>query len=207
MSVIDKVIAAVTPPESEEARRTAREQARRSASSGDWLEQVLDHHLQIEAAFASVKDATSAEERTAALKALAIVLTGHANAEESVLYPALARVDEKAHAMMGYGEQAAAKVQMGLLENLPPMSQDFLDKLEHVRGAVTHHMYQEEGTWFLDLKRKAPLADQAKLGARYQEEYDRYVGADDELVPETTSDPSALLGQRGRGDFGAAPMR
>lgn len=205
MSVIDKVIAAVTPPESEESRREARESARRSAGNGDWLEQVLDHHLEIEAAFASVKEGTSAEERTAALKALALVLTGHANAEESVLYPALARVDEKAHAMMAYGEQAAAKVQMGLLENLPPMSQDFLDKLEHVRGAVVHHMYQEEGTWFLELKRKAPLADQAKLAARYQEEYERYAGGEDDLLGGA-SDPSVLGSAQGRGGFGTAPM-
>ena len=207
MSVIDKVIAAVTPPESDEARRDAREKARRSAGSGDWLERVLDHHLQIEAAFASVKEGSSAEERTAALKALARVLTGHANAEESVLYPALAAADEKAHAMMAYGEQAAVKVQMGLLENLPPMSQDFLDKLEHIRGAVAHHMYEEEGTWFLDLKRKAPLADQAKLAARYHEEYARYVGAEDDLQDSDDSDAASLLAPQNRADFGNAPMR
>jgi len=207
MSVIDKVIAAVTPPESEEARQEARAKARSSAGNGDWLEQVLDHHLQIEAAFASVREATDANERVAALKALAIVLTGHANAEESVLYPALARCDEKAHAMMGYSEQAAAKVQMGLLEHLPPMSQEFLDKLEHVRGAVAHHMYEEEGTWFLELRRKAPLADQAKPGARYQEEFERYAGADEDLVGMEDSDAASLMPTSSWGDGSGAPLR
>ena len=70
------------------------------------------------------------------------------------------------------------KVQMALLEKLAPMSQDFIDKLEHIEGAVRHHVYAEEGNWFLDLKEKAPPADQAKLTARYAEEYDRYLGAD-----------------------------
>jgi hypothetical protein len=79
---------------------------------------------------------------------------------------------------MAYTEQAAAKTQMALLENLAPMSQDYLDKLEHIRGAVAHHVYEEEGTWFVELKEKASAADQTKLTARYAEEFKRYVGTD-----------------------------
>lgn len=45
---------------------------------------------------------------------------------------------------MGYNEQVMVKTQMAILEKLDPMSQDFDDKLEHIRDAVTH--YQEEGT-------------------------------------------------------------
>jgi hemerythrin superfamily protein len=178
MSVIDKVIAAVTPPESAEARAKAREKARVAAAPGDWLSQIIDHHLLLEDAFATVKAASDAGSRRAATKDLGILLTGHAIAEEAVIYPALAEAGEKAHSGMGYDEQALVKVQMALLEKLEPMSQDFIDKLEHIEGAVTHHMYQEEGTWFLELKEKAPAADQAKLTRRYAEEYDRYVGAD-----------------------------
>jgi hypothetical protein len=178
MSIIDKVVAAVTPPESDNARREARAKARAAASSGDWLSMVLDHHEQIEAAFAEVVAATTPGARVAAHKKLAIVLTGHSNAEESVIYPALAGADEKRHAMSAYGEQAAAKVQMGLLENIPPMSQDFLDKLEHIRGAVAHHVYEEESKWFLELRENVPSADQLKLSKRYEEEFTRYVGGD-----------------------------
>jgi hypothetical protein len=118
----------------------------------------------------------------AAQKTLAVILTGHSNAEESVLYPALADADEKSHATMAYAEQAAAKTQMALLEKLPPMSQDYLDKLEHIRGAVAHHVYEEEGTWFIELKEKAPAGEQTKLAHRYAEEFNRYVGEDDPLV-------------------------
>lgn len=178
MSVIDKVIAAVTPPESEEARAEARTKANAAATPGDWLSQILAHHLDIEDAFAAVKAAADPSSRTAALKELGVLLTGHAIAEESVIYPALADAGEKGHAGIGYDEQAMVKVQMALLEKLAPMSQDFIDKLEHIEGAVKHHVYAEEGNWFLDLKEKAPPADQAKLTARYAEEYDRYVGAD-----------------------------
>jgi hemerythrin superfamily protein len=176
MSFFDKVVAAITPPESDETRVEARAKARSAASPGDWLSQVLDHHDEIEARFADVKAASDAAAQRAAQKELALILTGHSNAEESVLYPALADEGEKAHAGLAYEEQAMAKVEMALLEKLQPLSQDYLDKLEHIRGAVTHHMYQEESNWFLDLKEKVPGDEQAMLGDRYREEIERYVG-------------------------------
>ena len=57
MSVLNKVIAAVTPPESEEFRRKARANAQAAATAGDWLSMVLTHHQQIGAAFVAVKAA------------------------------------------------------------------------------------------------------------------------------------------------------
>jgi hypothetical protein len=177
MSILDKVVAAVTPPESDEARAEARMKAQSAASAGDWLSMVLDHHRQIEAAFAAVKAAPSAAARESAQKELAVLLTGHSIAEEAVLYPALVAADEKAHATKAYTEQSAAKTQMGLLETIPPMSQDYLDKLEHIRGAVAHHVYEEENTWFMELKEKIPSAEQARLSQRYEEEFSRYVGS------------------------------
>ena len=83
----------------------------------------------------------------------------------------------KGHAGMGYDEQALVKVQMALLEKLDPMSQEFIEKLDHIEGAVKHHMYQEEGDWFLELKDSASVADEVLLTRRYAEEYERYVGA------------------------------
>lgn len=177
MSILDKVIAAVTPPESDEARLEARTQATNAAMPGDWLDQILQHHMDLEDAFAATKSGVDGASRTAALKELAVLLTGHAIAEEAVIYPAMADEHEKAHAAMGYDEQAMVKVQMALLEKLDPMSQDFIDKLEHIEGAVKHHMYQEEGTWFLKLKEKVSAPDEAMLTRRYAEEYERYVGA------------------------------
>jgi Hemerythrin HHE cation binding domain len=175
MSVLDKIIAAVTPPESDEARAQARSKANAVAVSGDWLSLVLEHHLMIESAFVAVKGALSAAERVDAQRELAGILVAHSIAEELVLYPALALNDEKAHAEMGYGEQAAVKIQMAALDKLDPMSQDYLDKLEHIRGAVAHHVYQEEGTWFPELQAKAASFDHSQWAARYMEEFERYI--------------------------------
>jgi hypothetical protein len=181
MSIIDKVVAAVAPPESEEARQKARAKARASAAKGDWLAMVLDHHEQVEGAFAAVKSAVDPASRLSSLKRLSTLLTGHSIAEEAALYPALAKIDERSHAVKAYSEQSAAKMQLGLLEDLPPMSQDFLDKLEHIEGAVAHHVYEEESNWFLDLKTKTPAADQIKLTQRYQEQFARYMGDESDI--------------------------
>jgi hypothetical protein len=184
MSILDKVIAAVTPPESDEQRAEARAKSRSASTGSDWLSLVLDHHEQIEAAFARVKGSTDKTSRLAAQKRLALLLTGHSIAEETVIYPALVKVDEEANSTKAYTEQSAAKVQMGLLEDLEPMSQEYLDKLEHIRGAVAHHVFEEEGTWFVDLKAKLSPADQTKITFRYQQEFARYIRDSDDTASD-----------------------
>lgn len=177
MSVIDKIVAAVAPPETDEQRKEARDRARNAAANCEWLGTILDHHLKIEQAFVAAKAATDAAGRRTAYKQLAVIITGHVVAEEGVIYPAMAKHGEKAHATMAYTEQSGATLEMGLLEGLDPNSEDWKDKLEHIEGAVQHHMYEEEGTWFPELARTASPAENAHIAERYNEEYDRYVGA------------------------------
>jgi hypothetical protein len=181
MSILDKAIAALTPPESDEARAEARAKAAAEAGHGTWFAIALEHHEMLRAAFATTRQAPDAGAQAAALKELGALLLGHAQAEEAVLYPAPAAADEKAHAELGYNEQAMVKMEMALLEKLPPLSQEFADKLQHIEGAVLHHMYEEEGTWFIDLKNKGE--DQAMLTQRFQEEFTRYMNLDRAPVP------------------------
>jgi hemerythrin superfamily protein len=176
MSIIDKVVAAVTPPESEEARIEARAKAERLARPGDWLSQILDHHRGIQAQLVAVKNAATAAERVVAQKQLAVLLAGHAIAEEMAIYPAMAGENQPGHAEIAYQEQSAAKMELGLLEKLDPLSEDYLDKLKHIEGAVTHHIYAEESTWFPQLVEASSPAEHEAITARYSEEYDRYIG-------------------------------
>jgi hypothetical protein len=174
MSILDKAVAAITPPVSDEKRAEAHAKARAAADPGDWLSQVLDHHEAIDQAFADTKAATTAEARRKAQKRLGTLLTGHSMAEEAVIYPGLAQAGKQGHANTAYTEQAAAKQQMAALEVMDPMSEDYLDKLGHLEGAVKTHVYQEESDWFIDMKRDAPADAQAHATARYKEEAGRY---------------------------------
>src|SRR3546814_10016608 len=83
MSVIDRFVAAVTPPESEEDRARAREKARAAAGAGDWLDQILQHHQQIEMAFSEAEAAMDTSSRTRAQRKLAALLTAPSSAEEA----------------------------------------------------------------------------------------------------------------------------
>ncbi|MET0292928.1 MAG: hemerythrin domain-containing protein [Steroidobacteraceae bacterium] len=174
MSVVDKVLAAVTPVEGVRERAIARERARASASPGDWLSLALEHHVQIDSAFSAIHYTTDAGSRQAALRDLSALLTAHAIAEENVLYPALARANARGHAELAYEEQAEVKLELALLDLLAPMGQEFLDRLEQIRESVSHHMFEEESKWFLEIKERLTLPDQDMLGARYLDEFERY---------------------------------
>lgn len=174
MSVVDKILSKVTPVPSEEKRAEATAEARARAAPGDWLSMALDHHDRIRACFAACRRAESAEARVVAMKELALILNGHSLAEEVVLYPALAQAGEKMHAGHAYAEQTAAKMQMAELENIPPTTPEWMDKLKHIEGAVLTHIYEEESSWFLHLKEKGE--HQAHLAERFREEFERYCG-------------------------------
>lgn len=176
MSVVDKILNAVTPEESSEDMAGVRSAARSLSSPGDWLSQILDHHIDLENAFAAAKAATGRDMRLAAQRTLAVILVGHATAEESVIYPAMSLAGESGHASTGYDEQATVKIEMAKLEALDPDSPRHQEQLENIRASVAHHMYEEEGTWFPFLKKNATPATQSKLSQRYEEEFQRYVG-------------------------------
>src|SRR3546814_11973338 len=89
MSVIDRFVAAVTPPESEEDRARAREKARAAAGAGDWLDQNLPHHQQIEMAFSEAEAAMEASSRTRPPRKPAELLTAHSRPEEAAISPPL----------------------------------------------------------------------------------------------------------------------
>ena len=181
MSILDRAIAAISPPVTDEKRAEAHATAREAAEPGDWLSLVLDHHEGIDAAFAAVKAAATVEDRRKAQKLLSALLTGHSMAEEAVIYPALAQTGEQGHADTAYTEQAAAKMEMAALEVMDAMSQDYLDKLGHLEGAVKAHVFQEESDWFLAMKECAPADAQSRATARYRQEYARYI---DGATPE-----------------------
>lgn len=175
MSIVDKALAAITPPESAEARAKATAEARELATSGDWLSLALDHHDEIRTGFEACRKAKSGPERVKAMQALGVVLNGHSLAEEVVLYPAFAKAGHKAATGLAYGEQTTAKMQMAELERIDPTSPDWKDKLEHIRGAVLHHIFEEESIWFPALK--ADYDDQDHLDRRFREESERHVVA------------------------------
>lgn len=140
---------------------------------------VIEHHEMIESAFDAVERASTADERRAAQKWLQIVFNGHSIAEQAVLYPAMASHGEKGRAEeLAYQEQSAAKGETAALEELDPMSEDYRDKLGHIRGAVAHHMFEEQSNFLRKLYEHVSPETMNRLTTRYREKFTRYVGND-----------------------------
>ena len=178
MSILDRVIAAVTPAEKDADRVNARELARSLAQPGDWLSLVLDHHLAIEATFDACRSARTGPDRTGAMRELHTLLTGHTLAKEAVLFPAMTTHDQQGGAAMAFGGEQAIKLQVAQLEAADPASQAWVDKLDQIEGAVKHQFFEEEGMWFARMKQASLHDEQIGLKARYNEEFTRYVGPD-----------------------------
>lgn len=174
MNFFDRLAAAITPEASDEDRARARSEAEALAQEDDWLGQALDQHQQIETLFIEAKMAEGGDDRLMALRAQAQMLNAHAMAEEVVLYPALARSGEKGDATMAYEEQSMTKVEMAGLEQLDPDSDEWAEKLETIRKAVAHHVYEEESEWFPKLHRSLGESDAEMLSMRFEEEFGRF---------------------------------
>ncbi|MFB0613006.1 hemerythrin domain-containing protein [Aurantiacibacter poecillastricola] len=176
MSFLDRIAAAVTPAASDEQRAEARRKVLALSQGEQWLGMIVEQHQRIEGLFAEARSATDVETRQRSVKALATELTGHATAEEAVVYPIVAEDSGKTHAGMAYEEHAMTKIQLAKLERIDPMSEEWSEKLEHIRGAVEQHIYQEEDSWLPDLVEKTSPAKKQLLNQRYAEEYQRYCG-------------------------------
>jgi hemerythrin superfamily protein len=174
MTISDKLAAAVKGMTSERERQEARAKAQAEAGADDWLSMVVNQHMQIEEAFAALMQASDPVAKRRAERQLAFLSTSHANAEESVLYPALAHAKERSQATASYSEHSLYKMNLGELEFLDPMSRDYADRVEYLWQATRDHICDEEGKRFMLLKHKTPATEQATLTHRFKEEFDRY---------------------------------
>lgn len=176
MSILDKIAATLAPAASDKDRMEARQRAEQIGGSEPWLGMIVQQHKQIESLIDEAISAPDAGRRRSALKEFELVLTGHSNAEEVIVYPDIAVESSKAHAAMAYEEHALTKIQVAELEKLDPMSQEWHDKGEHIRSALQQHMYQEEGSWLPELADKLSTSEKQRITQRFTEEYERYYG-------------------------------
>ena len=178
MHILDQAIAATAATHNQMRRVKARSKSIDLGHSCPWLRLVVTHHEEIENAFEAVKATRTATARRQAERHLATLLTGHAVAEEAVLYPAMAASRQKAHAVAAYDAQSRFKVMLALLAATEPMSAAYEEELAALQDAVGWHILDEEGSWFPALARTGDEALQARLGDRYLDEFDRYMGPD-----------------------------
>ena len=177
MSFLDKIAATLAPAATDKQRMEARQKAEQIGASEPWLDMIVQQHKQIESLIDQAISGSDANSRRTALKQFELILNGHSNAEEVIVYPDIAVESSKAHAGMAYEEHAMTKIQVAEMEKLDPMSQEWGDKGEHIRSALQQHMYQEEGSWLPELADKLSTTEKQRVTQRFTEEYERYTGS------------------------------
>jgi len=181
MTLLDRMIGGERDSLDERHAR-ARDLAFARAAECDWFAQVLRHHMAIEAALAAVRSAPGPSAGRHALHWLATLMKGHAVAENTVLYPALAFDGQRAHAVSAFADESSFRIDLAGLALLEPGSAAFVEKLDALQADLALHFYEEEGAWYPALCRRQGGRGNARLCALFVGEFRRYMGVDAELL-------------------------
>ena len=132
MSILDKFVGgAARAPNDNDSAEVCANARQLAGGEGDWVGFVLDRYGHIERAFAEVKAAGSPAASRAAQEHLGALLTAHSMADEDA---------------MANSASGDANTPVIGLADLDPTSEDYLDKLEHLRAALSHHVHPQDGS-------------------------------------------------------------
>lgn len=173
MSFLDRIAAAMAPAASDEDRAEARRKIQELAVGQPFAEDIVRQHKAIEQLFAKARGGTGAEAQATVVE-LAMLLNGHSQAEEAVVYPEVSSLSGKVHAGMAYEEHAMTKVQLAELQKMQPGTKEWREKLDHIESAVQQHVYQEESSWLPDVIRDAPADVRQRISVEYRDYFDRF---------------------------------
>ncbi|WP_221350805.1 hemerythrin domain-containing protein [Streptomyces beigongshangae] len=137
----------------------------------DVVELILDDHRRMEELFRQMRSVEA--DRQAALKEFADLLTAHALAEESKVYPALKRYRDIDNEEVEHGEEEheeGNKALLALLEVDEVGSDEWDEKLEELVEAITHHADEEERTILNGARENVAMERREELGAAFLEE-------------------------------------
>jgi len=170
VSFLDTIASTVAPAASEEDRAEARRPIKAIGSDETWVRLIVEQHERIEGLLEKARGASMPEARRTTLKDLMAELTGHANAEEAIVYPIVSEDAGKTEAGLAYQQHAMTKVNLSKLERIDPATEEWMEKLDHVRSAVQQHIYQEEDSWLPQVLEKASAPERELMSRRSAEE-------------------------------------
>jgi len=143
---------------------------------------VLRHHAAIEEALEALGRVREPSACRQALRWLATLMKGHALAEDTVLYPALAFDGQRAHAVCAFADESRFRMDLAALAQRQPGTPAFVDKRDALRADLALHFHEEEGSWYPALCRRGDARETARLAAAFEEEFRRYMGPDADLL-------------------------
>ena len=133
----------------------------------DVIDLLTNDHAAVNALFGRFKQASKPETKQELANEIVHELSVHAAVEENFVYPLMrAKLDngsEKAdHAIEEHGE---VKRLLADIEKLDPDNADFDKKMEKVTESVRHHVEEEEGELFPELRSNTSPDTREKMGS------------------------------------------
>ncbi|OLR94012.1 hemerythrin domain-containing protein [Actinokineospora bangkokensis] len=139
-----------------------------TTTNTDVVDLILADHRRFEDLFRGLRD--RGNDRGALLAELAHLLVGHAEAEESEVYPALRRFKGVDDHEVEHGAEEHAEGHVALLALMrvsDTASDEWEDKLEELVKDINHHVDEEERTILNDARESVPDQRRAELGERF----------------------------------------
>ncbi len=106
-------------------------------------------HREVDALMAKLEKADGSAADKETFEMLRESLTVHAEAEETILYPALEEFEEtEEEAEHSYDEHAEVKSMLAQMGELEPKSPEFQNLLAELKSNIQHHVREEEDELF-----------------------------------------------------------
>jgi hemerythrin superfamily protein len=141
-----------------------------STAGEDPFQILADDHRRVEQLLQQIESG-SPQQREALLKQLQKELTGHAVAEENIIYPAMVRLGrERRDAKELYDEHGQVKLALFDLEMMSKDDRRWMERFSELRRSLTKHVQEEEKEDFPKLRQALDPQTLQLLGRRVQEE-------------------------------------
>lgn len=134
---------------------------------------LKDDHRTVEELFQRFEATTDRAKATRRKLADRIIteLSVHAAVEEQILYPVTRALDEEAHeqTLEALEEHHLVKLTLAELEKMDPADERFAAKVKVLAENVRHHVKEEEGTMFPQLREQLSRNDLREMGEALRE--------------------------------------
>lgn len=122
---------------------------------------IEQDHRDLQEVFARLRNGDG--DRQMLFQQMAAILTAHSRAEEAEVYPAIAKANDAEKVKHAREEHAEADDMLAKLKGIDPESAEFVQTLNELIDAVSHHIDEEESEALPALRRAADANQLAEL--------------------------------------------
>lgn len=159
--------------------------------ANDVIQLLTQDHREVEQMIEEIEGTTDTATRERLSMTLIQEIMRHAVAEEEVFYPAVRSALERGDELIDEGIKEHQQVEQLLtrLETLDPEDDAFDQTIAEIRGAIEHHVQEEEGEIFPQFEQRVDQKERVALAGQLEE-----------AKQESPSSPSEKLGGGAEGD-------